>query len=128
MPSTQTTYAGVTDVCSNCNGPAGHMGTQLSSGENGRPRYLCQSCAALRKEIEWLEAHNADWENEARMTIEMLQQASQSSLFEPLRLGSRASGSSKPDGFVVQAHSSIHHQIENLNHLVSSAESRELLR
>ena len=73
LPPTQTSYQGVTDTCSRCNGPAGSRAVQLSGGASGRPRYLCQSCADIRAALDALKKGDPLWLDSASAKIDQLE-------------------------------------------------------
>lgn len=73
LPPTQTSYLGVTDTCSKCNGPAGNRAVQLPAGISGRPLNLCQSCAEIKEALNALNKGDPFWVDSAGEKIDQLE-------------------------------------------------------
>lgn len=117
MPPTQTSYQGVTDTCSKCNGPAGSRAVQLSGGVSGRPRYLCRSCADIRAALDALEKGDPLWLDSASEKIDQLEKLLDSILVLAW---------DDPPILIDQVYEEHRKVIDQLRFLVKEAESQQL--
>lgn len=116
LPPTQTSYLGVTDTCSKCNGPAGSRAVQFSAGANGRPRYLCQSCAKIKEALDALINRDPLWVDSASEKIDQIEK-----LLGSILVIAR----DNPPNIIEQVYEEHRKVIDRLRFLVREADSQQ---
>ena len=113
MPPVQTIYTESSAQCAKCDSPLGGHGSELQA-ENGRKRYLCQSCTELKQALERL-FHTEGGTDLVRKQIEILEGMAQHSIYE----------SSERSTYFSNIYNEIYQLLMSLQFLLREADSEQ---